>query len=467
MQASETIVALGSAPGFSARAIVRAGGAGAWSLLEELTGVALGRSRGLHAVRIGLTDEGLSVPAMVMCFVAPDSYTGEDAFELVFPGNPMLVDRVMQRMLTRRSPARLATPGEFSARAYLNGKMELEQAEGVAAIIAARSAEQLGAARRLLDGVQGREYRAWSEELLTLLALVEAGIDFTDQEDVVAIDAVSLDARLGAIERAMVAMSGRAAPSREGSALPVAALVGPPSAGKSTLFNRLLGERRAVTSEEGGTTRDVLRERMDLARDVPGGGAVELLDLPGLDDPAREGVGGPSAAAAQEAAARALAGADMLIYCDPTGRFGAIAGTRDGVGIIRVRTKADLLENAKVRAERTGEEGGDVLAVCALDGWHIGPLRRAIADAAVRGAMGGEDSILIPRHRRALLAAVESVGAARLVLAGARERPHRMADPALLAESLRRAAESLGDLTGKVAPDDVLGRIFATFCIGK
>ncbi len=464
-----TIVAMGSAPGFSGRGIVRAAGAGAWGVLGEMVtaGTPVERRRGAWGVRLRL-DGGFELPALALGFVGPGSYTGEDGFELLIPGNPMLVDRVLQRML-RMEGVRLATPGEFTARAYLNGRLGLEQAEGVAGIIAARSADELRAARRLLEGTTGARYRGFAEELLTLLALVEAGIDFTDQEDVVAIDARVLDERLGMLERGMRELVGNAGAGRAETGLAKVALVGEPNAGKSTLFNTLLGRPRAVTSPLAGTTRDVLREPLELSRDVPGAGAVELMDLPGLE--ASGGAeGSASGRAAQEAARGALAGADVVLHCDPSGRFeagfwgsGASAGVQGAMPrVIRVRTKADLPGSGDVKEGETRES----LAVCALDGWHLGPLRRAIADAATGGAAASADAGLVPRHRRAMLDAMDGIASAREMLRDAEESGGR-ADPAMLAEVLRRAGEALGDLTGRVAPDDVLGRIFATFCVGK
>ncbi len=455
--ASSTILALASAPGFSPRAILRASGPSAGELLDAITESPIPRARGAYTSRLRLTDHGPALPALVCRFLAPHSYTGEHSFELQIPGNPTLVDRLLQRLLTLPvdPPARLAGPGEFTARAFMAGKLTLDQAEGVAAIISARSRDQLDAARRLLAGSTGAAYRAWADELLTLLALVEAGIDFTDQEDVVAIDAPTLDARLARLESQIAPLLAGAGPREAAGALPVAALVGPPNAGKSTLFNTLLGRRRAVVSDIPGTTRDCLRETLELGRAAPGAGPVELMDLPGLDPGAT--LDGPSAAAAQHAARHALAHADIIIHCDPSGRFEPIPDVAPAARTIRVRTKADL---PGPRPDTAG-----ALAVCALDGWHLGPLRRALADAAVGGSSAAADAISIPRHRRALFEAGSAIRDCRAALR--RAGPRRLPDPELLAESLRRACDALGELTGRVAPDDVLGRIFSTFCVGK
>ncbi len=454
MTVQPTIIAQASAPGHGGRSIIRGAGAGAFTLLDSVCESRVPRERGAHTGRMKV-GAAASLPVQVLVYAGPHSYTGEDAFELVLPGSPTLVDRVMHVLLA--AGGQLATPGEFTARAYLAGRLTLEQAEGVAAMISAENAGQLSAAKRLLDGRQGAMYFAWADELLTLLALVEAGIDFTDQEDVVAIEAAELDSRLDRVEREMhVHLPQTLAAASRGS-LPSVALVGPPSAGKSTLLNALLGTDRAVTDAEPGTTRDVLRERLELSHDIPGSGPVELVDLPGLDaDPGM----GASARAAQDAAHGAIRSADAILYCDPSGRFAPLHDVPSATPIVRVRTKADL------PFEGAGDAGS--VAVCALDHWNLPVLRRAIADVTTRSS-AGQDALLVPRHQRALSEAATAIAAARshLQIAKYEQGAAGKLDPSLIADSLRVATDALGDLTGRVAPDDVLGRIFSTFCIGK
>ncbi|MCW5777709.1 MAG: 50S ribosome-binding GTPase, partial [Phycisphaeraceae bacterium] len=222
------------------------------------------------------------------------------------------------------------------------------------------------------------------------------------------------------------------------------ALVGPPNAGKSTLFNALLGRRRAVVSDVAGTTRDALREPLDLSQDAPGAPAVDLLDLPGLDGVAH----GPIDAEAQRAARLVLRGADAIVHCDPGGRFAPIEGEPSGAPIIRVRTKADL----------PASDGGG-LPVCALDGWNLGPLRRAIADS-----VGAPAGTMLPRHRRGLAFALRGLEDAGSLTAN---DAHSLGAPELVADALRSALDAIGELTGRVTPDDVIGRVFASFCVGK
>ncbi len=444
MRFGDTIAAIASAPGPSARGIVRVSGAGTAAALGAVVESAPA-GRGAFVVRARIGDRTL--PALLNRFTGAASYTGEESAEIVLPGNGALLERALDAMLDLPG-VRRAEPGEFTARAYLNGRLTLDQAEGVAATIGALNDEQLVAARELLSGDAGSAYRAMAEELTTLLALVEAGIDFTDQEDVVAIGPRELGERLGALA---AAIDGRIGPGRAGEAgAPLARVVlaGRPNAGKSTLFNALLGRSRAVVSPIAGTTRDALEETVDLSGVLPGAGPVTLVDLAGLDGSVSGGVAGKGQTRAREAIERA----DTVVHCDPSGRFeGVDAGSAP---IIRVRTKADL----------PGPDGEEPdVRVCALDGWNLGALRRAIAEHACASRAGGTTTV-VARHRRALAEARARIADAAAV---AREDGERLRQPEAAAGLLRGALDAVGELCGRVSPDDVIGRIFATFCVGK
>jgi tRNA modification GTPase len=252
---------------------------------------------------------------------------------------------------------------------------------------------------------------------------------------------------------------GAAAGAEISSMLPRIVLAGRPNAGKSTLFNALLGRRRAVVSDVPGTTRDVLEEPLDLSSAIPGGGEVLLIDLAGLDRSIASG----TAAAAQQLARAAIESSDALIHCDPEGRFALPMPA--GRPIIRVRTKADLPIALAPRdpAEAGIDAGSTGIPVCALDGWNLPVLRRAMADAAT-GARGAGIAALLPRYRRELGQAEAALNdALTQVDPGARS----LSRPEIVAGSLRVALDALGELSGRVSPDDVIGRIFATFCVGK
>lgn len=454
MRSGDTIVAVASPPGRSLRALVRVSGPGAPVALARLGAGGSGTwARGCSAERLEIGGPA-RLPALVARLCAPASYTGEHVAEIGAPGSPVVVERLVASILGAGDachPVRPAQPGEFSLRAFLNGRISIEQAEGVALTIGARTRAELGAARALVSGEAGARWRALGEELATLLALVEAGVDFTDQEDVRPIEPAALGVRLERVRVALDAQLAGAGAVRRPDHRPVVVLAGAPNAGKSTLFNALLGRRRAVVSPAPGATRDVIREELDLSgglRAAPGSQVVvTLTDLAGLDAALAE----RSAidADAQRRAREEVERADVVVWCDPTGRF-RDAGA--GRAALRVQTMADLPGAGAARS---------AMSVCALDGAGLGALRRAIADAAAGASSGGELTLLA-RHAHALratLAHVES-GAGLVATRG-------LASPELVGAELRLALDALGEITGRVPPDDVIGRIFASFCVGK
>lgn len=452
MALDDTIAAIASPPGRSPRAILRVSGPRTRDLLDSILSerAPAPPARAAFTARLKLpahSGETLELPVLVLRFVAPSSYTGEDGAEILLPGNPILAQRVLD-LIVSHAGVRRAGPGEFSARAYLNARLTLDEAEGVSMLIAAATDEERAAAAKWMKGEAGETCRRWGDELTELLALVEAGIDFTDQEDVVAIEPAELASRAGAVANEIAAALGPASTAAT-STEPKVALVGAPSAGKSTLFNAMLGRRRAVTHEEPGTTRDVLAEPLLLDPADPGAPRILLMDLPGLDtDPQTS----PSAAATQRSARAALEEADLLLWCDPTARFKSHPAPAKPT--LRVRTKADM---PAPPASAPAPQPPD-LELSAFDPAGVATLKALIADRCER-APGSSELAVSRHHRRSLAAAADIL--ARL----ASEGPG--ADPSVAAERLRESLDHLGELLGRIPPDEVIGRVFARFCVGK
>jgi len=475
MNLADTIIACASPPGASARGLIRLSGEGAWAIVEAMSDALhrpLPRERGVRAHRLVN-----GWPCLLLTFPGPRSYTGQDVIEIALPGNITLLARVVSLAIERG--ARQAEAGEFTARAWFNGRMTLTQAEGVAATIAAASDAQLRAARSLSGNRLGRVAADLCEQLAAALALVEAGIDFTEEEDVVAIAPAELASRLDVMLQSIDATLDRAIGSEALSALPRVVLVGPPNAGKSTLYNVLLGRSRAVISEQPGTTRDALAEPMHLDLGDPLSPEVLLIDVAGLDD---SPLGfNPQM---QRAAAEAIDRADLLVALDPlvedaaatTSRAAEYYISRSRAPVLVVQSKGDL-------AGPTGERGGGgALRVSAVTGEGLALLRRRIAEALGDRlcSPGAETLALLPRHEQLLreahhhLAAAQEIAkpeaAARVDVYNIVKAPaaaRMLHHPELIAASMRSALDALGSLAGAVTPDDVLGRIFAGFCIGK
>lgn len=456
-QTRDTIIAVSSPPGRSHRGLVRLSGGDTQSILDQILDQASRATppRRLTPVRL----KRPTMPALLTRFDAPNSYTGQDAAELQVPGNPALLDRLLHAAID--AGARLAEPGEFTFRAYLAGKLDLTQAEGIAATINATSEGQLKAAQHLCDGELGAFARSLVDDLGTRLALVEAGIDFTDQEDVVPIGPGELDKHLTNTEARLNDLLNNSRSWGEVEALPWVVLVGPPSAGKSTLFNALLGRERAVIDPMPGTTRDVLCEPMKLTDPKGADRELMLVDIAGLDDVTGE-LNTPLNAQAQAAARAAIERADLIIrVTDITNATTAIPDTATGKPTLTIYTKADLTHSSSTTSK-------DALHVSALTGQYLHTLRDIIADRLgdLPVSISADMLALQPRHEQALRNARSQIRHARELLSP-QLNAHALDDVELIAGHLREALNALAGLGGQLTPDDVIGRVFATFCVGK
>ena len=471
MHDPSTILAVASPPGRSPRGLIRLSGESAFALLDAALVAACPRRRGASFVRLRRVPSiGGALPATLLAMPGPRSFTGEDVAELALPGNPVLLDRVEAALLAAAAEAgidaRRAAPGEFTARAFLRGRIDLAQAEGIAASIAAASDAELASAAALREGRVSREGLKACDALAALLARLEAGIDFADEEDVVSIEATVLEAALADLEARLAGLAGATRGEESRLDRPRVVLVGAPNAGKSALFNALLGRERVVVSPIAGTTRDAIAEPI---RIESGFGAFEalLVDLAGLGD-AIDALD----AAAQAASRREIAEAAVRVRCVSADAAAALNGDSgdsgdadegDGAGEIMVLTKADLADRGMTLAATFGR---DAVVTSAVDGRGLQALRAAIALRLGEREANRSLAEAQARHRAAFADAVGRIQEARSLLADARpgEGP---SEPELVAACLRGSLEALESIAGRFEPDEVLGRIFASFCIGK
>ena len=448
----DTIAALATPAGRSALAVVRASGPACARLVGEIFRVPpLPRQtvHGDYRSRAGsLLDD-----VVFTFFQGPHSYTGDDLLEISCHGNPLIVRKILEDFFLRG--CRPAEPGEFTRRAFLNGRMDLSQAEAVVDLIHARSERALAAANQQLRGALGRRLEEMTDRLVALLARVEAGIDFPD-EDLPAADWRELDAGLGTL----AADTGRLlATNHYGQVLRdgvKTVIVGEPNAGKSSLLNRLAGRERALVSAEPGTTRDYLEEAVTL-----GPHCIRLIDTAGLNPSPT-----PLERAGMAHTLERVAEADLiLLVLDATRPVPVLAA---GIGNRLVSAATLVVLN---KPDLVSEGGGPVppaglpcVRVSALTGTGC----EALVAAIVRQAESfrqeqGEDEIAInARHADALVRAMDLLEMARKkVLPGA-------GYPAeLLASDLRGLLEAFGEIGGRIDNERVLDRLFATFCIGK
>ncbi|MCC6422144.1 MAG: tRNA modification GTPase [Phycisphaerales bacterium] len=438
MNNDDTIYAISSAAGASARMIVRLCGPGAravaTSVCPDLPDVA-------GAKRLWLRFADLEVRAWVYLFVSPRSYTGDDLVEFHLPGNVMLVQLLIGHL--RRQDVRMAEPGEFTARAYFNGRMDLTEAEGVSAVISAHSERELNAARQLLAGELAARLRPMMDQLTEALALIEAEIDFVD-EPVTFLARPDLRGRLESIRGDLQNLLVGSRRFERLSHQPRVVLVGRPNAGKSTLLNWLAGHDRAIVSPLAGTTRDVLWAEVMLPA-----GVIHLVDVAGLE--VDEHAVGVVDAQMQDHARRAIAEADLAVLVREVNDSRPMI-TADRAFDLHVFTKADLLNGP-------GGFGEDAILVSAKTGMGREYLIQAINRLVFTRDSGEARLALNQRHVQAIELALDHV-----------QQAASMAESAaieLLALELRTALNHLGGILGMVSPDDLLGEIFSRFCIGK
>jgi tRNA modification GTPase len=439
-RSGDTIFALASGLGKAAIAVFRISGSKSGAALAALTADASipARQATLRTLRNPTNLEPID-RALVTRFQAPMSFTGEHMVELSITGGRAVTAAVVRALLAIPG-LRAAEPGEFAWRAFLNGKIDLSEVEGLADLVEAETEAQRRQAQRLAGGALRGECEAIRGMLLGAMAAIEAKIDFSDVEDAEALTLATVKEAVGAarkrIDRALASASA-AGRLREGF---VVVIAGPPNVGKSTLMNALAGRDVAITSPFAGTTRDMIEVFLDL-RGYP----VVLVDTAGIrdaDDPVeREGVA---------RALRRASNADLTLWLDDGDA--APSAKPEGEALF-VRTKIDL-PNARPPASRPG-----AFAISAKTGEGIDKLLDAIGDLAEERMASSEPAVLtLERHVRAFQEAKDSLSS---VLA-----PEAV-DEELIAEDLRRAAAVMDRIVGRIGVEDVLGEIFSRLCVGK
>ena len=443
--ASQTIVAIATAPAQGGVGIVRVSGPQALQVAQGL-GIASLPPRQARYARFRDADGSVIDDGIALYFPGPASFTGEDVVELQGHGSPVLLAALRARCCVLG--ARLARAGEFSERAFLNGKLDLVQAEAIADLIAAGDLRAARAARRSLDGVFSERIEAVATELLHLRIHVEAAIDFADEP----LDTLGGSQVRAGADRVRAALAELRTAAERGRKLRDGlhvVLLGPPNAGKSSLLNALAGSERAIVTDIAGTTRDVLRETI-----VLDGVELTLVDTAGLreggDAIEREGM-----RRAQQEVRQADLALVVVDAADPQAGLGAVADSLAGIDqVLAIHNKSDLLP------AWPQDLGQDSVAVSARTGQGLDQLAARVRTLAGvdQGAAAGEFSARA-RHVDAIILAQEHLA---LALA---ELDNEYLE--LAAEQLRLAHDALGEITGRMTADDLLGKIFSSFCIGK
>lgn len=452
-QPSPTIAAVATASGQGGVGVIRLSGRQLLPLAQQISGGKTPQPR--HALRTDFTDAaGEPIDnGLLLYFPAPASFTGEDVIELHGHGGRIVLQMLLQRCF--ELGARPAEPGEFTKRAFLNGKLDLAQAESVADLIDAASQSAARMAVRSLKGAFSKKIHILVDELITLRMLIEATLDFPE-EDTDFLAEADIDGRLAALQRQLqiiLEQAGQGAILREGMHV---VLVGAPNVGKSSLLNALAGEEVAIVTEIAGTTRDTVREQITL-EGIP----IHIIDTAGLRE-----TSDPVEQIGIERSLQAVRQADVaLILVDP--REGINQATRNilaqlppGLKRIEIRNKIDLSgEQASLNEQQGSLSGADTLIkLSAKSGAGLDLLKQALLRQI--GWQGESESLFLARsrHLRALETAQTELEAAALCGYGR---------PELFAEHLRLAQNACNTITGEFNADDLLGVIFSRFCIGK
>lgn len=446
MMRRDTIAAIATAPGRGGVGIVRVSGTDLLPFAVELTSRKPAARRAVFTPFLDAAGAAID-DGLLLYFAAPHSYTGEDVLELQGHGGPVVMRQLLQRCL--ELGARLARPGEFTERAYLNGRMDLAQAEGVADLIEASTATAARAALRSLHGDFSKLIQRLTDKIIALRMLLEATLDFPEEE----VEFLTAGRAAEKLTEIREELATTLAATRQGSLLRdgvQAVLIGAPNVGKSSLLNRFAGDEVAIVTDTPGTTRDALREQIDID-----GMPVHIIDTAGLRETsdAVERIGIDRSWAMVQKADLALLVCDAR-EADDAAVQAIVERLPPDLPRIRVINKIDLAGQAPGRERSAGEER---IRLSAKTGAGLGLLKKAIWDQA--GWQPSEEGLFTARARH-----VEALLNAQRHLAAAADLTRQLE---LYAEELRLAHEALGTITGEFTPDDLLGEIFSRFCIGK
>ena len=443
----DTIAAVATSPGKGGVGIIRVSGELVRTVIDAVIKTRL-QARRAHFVPFHDHADAVLDSGIALFFPAPRSFTGEDVLELHCHGSPIVLDLILRRVLSLG--IRLARPGEFSERAFLNDKIDLVQAEAIADLIESTTEQAARCAQRSLQGDFSRAIHELVEALITLRLYVEASIDFTEEEiDFLSEGAIGekLSDLLGRLERVQLSAQ-QGSLLREGITVVIA---GRPNAGKSSLLNRLAGRETAIVTEVAGTTRDTLREYIQID-----GLPLHVIDTAGLRESAdiveKEGI---------RRARDAMAKADRILLMiddhNPEAGLEAALGVPENLPITRIYNKIDLTgRDAGISQTAAGTE----IRLSVKTGAGLELLRRHLKDCA--GYDSEADNIFIARRRH-----LDALSRARDAIMRGLQQLRQTRAPELLAEDLRQAQNALSEITGAFTTEDLLDRVFSSFCIGK
>jgi tRNA modification GTPase len=452
---NDTIVAPATAPGVAAIAVIRVSGKDALGIVSQLFSSKDLAAQPSHTIHVGLVKNGKEVldEAVLSLFKGPRSYTGEDVVEISCHGSPFIQEKIIHAIISKG--ARLAKPGEFTLRAFLNGKMDLTQAEAVADIIASNTEASRRTALQNIRGGFSGELKDLREELIKFSALIELELDFS-QEDVAFADRTQLKQLISQLQEVIDRLLQS---FKLGNVIKngvQAAIIGKPNAGKSTLLNTLLNEDRAIVSEIAGTTRDTIEEVLNI-----GGVLFRLIDTAGI----RQHTSNVIESIGVERSLEKMHAADVVLYIfdvnEVTGR--QLKHTIEelksaGVNYLLVGNKSDGADLEKLQDKFNK---ADILFISAKEHSGIVELKKSLLQKAVTGEINTEDTIVTnARH-------YEALQKLQTTLEEVKNGMEQNIPGDLLAIDIRQCLHYLGEITGEITNEDQLDYIFSKFCIGK